>query len=78
MKMNQFEPLGCPRCSGLFKAVMRKMRHPSGAILDVCDKCGGMWLDGPEVKQLYKFSVREEIKNSLVLKPASKPTKKKK
>jgi len=57
---------------------MRKMRHPSGAILDVCDKCGGMWLDGPEVKQLYKFSVREEIKNSLVLKPASKPTKKKK
>ncbi|MFH0961415.1 MAG: zf-TFIIB domain-containing protein [archaeon] len=72
MKLNQFEPLGCPRCSGLFKAVMRKMRHPSGAILDVCDKCGGMWLDGPEVKQLYRFSVREEIKSATLLVPAKK------
>jgi Zn-finger nucleic acid-binding protein len=31
---------------------MRKIKHPTGAILDVCDYCSGMWIDGPEVKLL--------------------------
>ena len=60
MKPNQFEPLGCPRCSGIVKVVMRKVRHPSGAILDVCDRCKGMWVDGPEVRMLYHHSIRTE------------------
>ena len=47
----------CPRCSTVFrKRVMKKLNHPSGAILDVCDHCGGMWLDKNEVKMLYNFS----------------------
>ncbi|MEK6891947.1 MAG: zf-TFIIB domain-containing protein [Nanoarchaeota archaeon] len=47
----------CPRCSTVFKKrVMKKLNHPSGAILDVCDHCGGMWLDRNEVKLLYNFS----------------------
>ena len=47
----------CPRCSVLLKRVhLRKIRHKSGAILDVCDTCDGMWLDGPEVKLLYNHS----------------------
>jgi len=49
--------MGCPRCSGLIgKRYMRKIYHVSGAVLDVCDKCGGMWLDKDEVKMLYNFS----------------------
>jgi len=47
----------CPRCSALFKKIiMRKLEHPSGAVLDVCDTCGGMWIDRHEVEQLYNFS----------------------
>ena len=56
-KMNQMKKMGCPRCSTVFrKRVMKKLKHPSGAILDVCDHCGGMWLDRNEVKLLYNFS----------------------
>ena len=50
----------CPRCSGLLKKkFMRKIKHPSGAMLDVCDNCGGMWLDRNEVKLLYHFSKKQ-------------------
>jgi Zn-finger nucleic acid-binding protein len=60
MRLKQYEPLGCPRCSGLAKVIMRKVQHPSGAILDVCNRCKGMWIDGPEVKALYRFSIKTE------------------
>lgn len=50
----------CPRCSGIWKKrFMRKIEHPSGAILDVCDNCGGMWLDKDEVKSLYNYSKKQ-------------------
>ena len=50
----------CPKCSTfLRKAVMRKVKHPAGAVLDVCNSCGGMWLDAPEVKLLYNNSRRK-------------------
>lgn len=56
-EMSQHRKIQCPRCSGLLrKNFMRKIRHPSGAILDVCDNCGGMWLDRNEVKLLYNYS----------------------
>ncbi|HLG24577.1 MAG TPA: zf-TFIIB domain-containing protein [Candidatus Nanoarchaeia archaeon] len=55
--MDQNKKMKCPRCSTLIKKqVMRKIKHQSGAILDICDSCGGMWLDKEEVKLLYKFS----------------------
>jgi Zn-finger nucleic acid-binding protein len=61
--MDQQKPMNCPRCSGVLgKRKMRKLSHPSGAVLDVCDKCGGMWLDGPEVKLLYGFSGKKPAK----------------
>lgn len=47
----------CPRCSAILrKKFMNKIRHPSGAVLDVCDNCGGMWIDKDEVKLLYHHS----------------------
>jgi len=50
----------CPRCSGIWrKKFMRKVKHPSCAMLDVCDNCGGMWLDRNEVKLLYDFSKKQ-------------------
>ncbi|MBI2673175.1 zf-TFIIB domain-containing protein [Candidatus Woesearchaeota archaeon] len=53
----------CPRCSSLFnKRLMRKINHPSGAVLDVCDNCGGMWLDKDEVKLLYSFSKKGKVR----------------
>ena len=56
--------IGCPRCSGVLKKmIMRKINHPSGAVLDVCDNCGGMWLDKNEVKLLYNFSVKKSKKS---------------
>lgn len=60
--MDQYKKIGCPRCSLVLKRVMRKIKHPSGAVMDVCDKCGGMWLDAPEVKMLYDFSMKKPRK----------------
>ncbi len=58
---NMDKKIHCPRCSGIWKKrFMRKIKHPSGAMLDVCDHCGGMWLDGNEVKLLYKFSNKKK------------------
>ena len=64
MKMNQMKIMHCPRCSTILSRVkMRKLNHKSGAVLDVCSRCNGMWLDGPEVKLLYGFS--NKIKNKI-------------
>ncbi len=53
----------CPRCSGILgKKFMRKIKHSSGAMLDVCDNCGGMWLDKNEVKLLYNFSRKQKLR----------------
>ncbi|MBI2136294.1 zf-TFIIB domain-containing protein [Candidatus Woesearchaeota archaeon] len=55
----QQKKIGCPRCSTVFnKKIMRKLKHPSGAILDICNNCGGMWLDKNEVKMLHNFSTK--------------------
>ncbi|MBI2559180.1 zf-TFIIB domain-containing protein [Candidatus Woesearchaeota archaeon] len=55
--MKQNLKLACPRCSTLIGGkIMRQVKHPSGATLDVCGSCGGMWLDHNEVKLLYDFS----------------------
>ncbi len=61
--LNQNKKMNCPRCSTLLsKVTMKKLNHPSGAILDVCDKCGGMWLDANEVKMLYNFSTKKRMR----------------
>ena len=60
---NMNKKIHCPKCSGILKKkFMRKINHPSGAVLDVCDKCGGMWLDRNEVKLLYHFSRKKKGK----------------
>ncbi|OIO65983.1 hypothetical protein AUJ68_01775 [Candidatus Woesearchaeota archaeon CG1_02_57_44] len=46
--------INCPRCVRLWRgAPMRKLAHPAGVTLDVCDRCGGMWVDGDEVQALF-------------------------
>ena len=58
--MDQQKKMNCPRCSRLLSWVkMRKLDHDSGAVLDICDKCGGMWLDANEVKMIYNFSAKK-------------------
>ncbi len=52
--------INCPRCSNFFIVYkMRKIKHPSGITLDVCDNCSGMWVDGDEIGLLYS---KQEIK----------------
>ena len=61
--MSKDKKIKCPRCSNLLsKRFMRKVKHPSGAMLDVCDNCGGMWLDANEVNLLYNFSKLKKVK----------------
>lgn len=63
--MDQRAAIGCPRCSTfLRKQMMRKLTHPSGAVLDVCDRCGGMWLDRGEVKLLHRSSAGQPRKGA--------------
>jgi len=55
--MDQYKKMKCPRCSTIMrKVVMEKVRHPSKAVLDVCPKCGGMWIDNNEIKLLFNYS----------------------
>ena len=50
----------CPRCASIFNIrKMEKITHPSGAILDICKQCGGMWIDRDEVKLLFDFSEKQ-------------------
>ena len=66
----------CPRCSGLVsKRFMRKINHPSSAILDICDNCNGMWIDSNEVKMLYGFSKNIIIKKLIIKKTKDKRVK---
>lgn len=39
--------LNCPRCN----IIMRKIKKKD-VIIDVCDKCKGMWLDDKEIEKL--------------------------
>jgi Zn-finger nucleic acid-binding protein len=41
------ELLSCPRCH----AKMEKLKK-QGVVIDVCKKCGGMWLDNGEMEKL--------------------------
>ena len=41
--------LQCPRCDGRLQPVMFE-----GVEIDVCDKCGGVWLDANELEALTK------------------------
>lgn len=45
--------LHCPKCDGTLKAVMFE-----GVEIDVCDKCGGVWLDPNELQALTKRDER--------------------
>ncbi|HET6974197.1 MAG TPA: zf-TFIIB domain-containing protein [Pyrinomonadaceae bacterium] len=39
----------CPRCDGTLKE--NKFEE---VLIDICDKCGGVWLDSGELEQLTK------------------------
>jgi Zn-finger nucleic acid-binding protein len=40
-------PLDCPRCH----TVMRKIKKHD-VVIDVCNDCGGLWLDDGEIDKL--------------------------
>lgn len=51
----QNKTLICPRCSTWFKRQpMTKLHDTRGVTLDVCKRCGGMWLDREEVIMINK------------------------
>jgi uncharacterized protein len=49
------EKLKCPRCD----IIMKKIKK-ADVIIDVCQKCHGMWLDDDEIDKLLK--VDEHVK----------------
>jgi hypothetical protein len=44
------ELLLCPRC----KIHMKKLKK-NDVVIDVCNKCGGMWVDAGEIEKLAKI-----------------------
>ncbi|MDP2750890.1 MAG: zf-TFIIB domain-containing protein [Nanoarchaeota archaeon] len=48
------ELLLCPRC----RIHMEKLKKKN-IILDVCDRCGGMWADFGEIEKLHDIHKRE-------------------
>jgi ribosomal protein L37AE/L43A len=41
------EYLYCPRCKKHMKKIVKKE-----VVLDICKKCGGMWVDADEIEKL--------------------------
>jgi hypothetical protein len=41
------EYLNCPRCKKHMKKIVKKE-----VVLDICKKCGGMWVDAGEIEKL--------------------------
>lgn len=60
---DQLTALTCPKC----KMIMQKAEHPrdENVILDYCEKCSGIWLDGGELTAIQKESWLMTIFNLL-------------
>lgn len=56
MQFNE-EVFLCPRC----KKDMKKIKRDD-VILDICSKCGGMWLDRDEIPKLAQIAQERTIK----------------
>jgi uncharacterized protein len=41
--------MNCPRCDGTLKEIQFE-----GALIDICDKCAGVWLDSGELETIMK------------------------
>jgi len=53
---DQLTALNCPHCHG--NPMMKKAEHPRDekVILDYCENCDGIWLDGGELEAIQKES----------------------
>ena len=53
-KKEQLEALYCPKCED--HPLMKKAEHPRDerVILDYCETCNGIWLDGGELEAIQK------------------------
>lgn len=60
----------CPRCD----VEMRKVTK-MGVTIDVCDRCGGMWLDKGEMDSLNRMKPTPQVEEYPM--PRSAPKKKK-
>jgi len=49
------ELLLCPRCNVEMKKLVKK-----DVVIDVCKKCGGMWVDAGELEKLSEIQKEEE------------------
>ena len=43
--------LSCPRCRVKMKKLVKK-----GVVIDVCMRCGGMWVDNGELEKLAQIN----------------------
>jgi len=41
----------CPRCMEEMKKIVKK-----DVVIDICKKCGGMWVDAGELEKLAKIT----------------------
>jgi len=67
-------PLACPRCAVPLGAV-RASPHAGGAAVELehCDRCAGLWIDGPEIAAicptLADFPAQRRLEITLLGKP---------
>ena len=50
----------CPRCGGALRE-----RKQGSVVIDVCDDCGGTWLDKGELELLAQSSDQSEVRRYL-------------
>ncbi|MFP4497445.1 MAG: zf-TFIIB domain-containing protein [Vulcanimicrobiota bacterium] len=54
------ELFGCPRCNNV-KMKPFDYSYKKHVIIDVCPACGGIWLDGSELKEVVKAAYEESM-----------------
>lgn len=54
----QLDALYCPKCEQGGKELMKKATHPKDhkVIMDYCENCKGIWLDGGELQAIQQES----------------------
>lgn len=60
----------CPRCNIEMRKVSRM-----GVTIDICDRCGGMWLDKGEMDSLNRMNVDDGLKGDLASVGLARPGK---
>lgn len=69
----QAVPLDCPECGSPVRMEKVTSARDARVVIDTCDRCGGVWLDGSELRAIQQDSLLALASSFLRSRPAAEP-----